>query len=84
MSLERRVQLLLDPRQYTAVEREAAREGRSVAAVIREAIDARLASGDSARAAAARRLLASADPGEEPAEDWADAKSAILDAAKLP
>lgn len=85
-ALERRVQILLDPRQYRAVEREAARSGQSVAAVIRDAIDARLASRDSSRAAAARRLLESADPPASAGEEWAVSKAALSDAlaAKLP
>ena len=85
-TLDRRVQLLLDPQQYEDVEREAVRSGQSVAAVIREAIAARLASGTTARAAAARRLLVSADPDEDGGEDWSDVKSALADrlASKLP
>lgn len=84
-ALERRVQILLDPQQYRAVEREAARSGQSVAAVIRDAIDTRLASRDSSRSAAARRLLASADSPAAAGEDWAASKAALDDAiaAKL-
>lgn len=86
MSLDRRVQVLLDPKQYLAVEREAARSGQSVAAVIRDSIARRLAAGDSARAAAARRLLASADTTDPAGEDWADSKAALEGelTAKLP
>ncbi|HEX4430468.1 MAG TPA: ribbon-helix-helix protein, CopG family [Frankiaceae bacterium] len=76
-TLERRVQILLDPAQYEAVEREAARTGQSAAAVIREAIAARLASTSATRAAAAKRLIASADPATEAGEDWSDSKSAM-------
>jgi hypothetical protein len=85
-ALERRVQLLLDPQQYKAVEREAARSGQSVAAVIRDAIDARLAARDSSRAAAARRLLAATDAPDGPGEDWERSKAALDDAlaAKVP
>lgn len=84
-TLERRVQILLDPVQYQDVEREAARTGQSVAAVIREAIAARLSSRDGARAAAAQRLLASADPDTTGGEDWAVSKHALgeLLASKL-
>jgi hypothetical protein len=86
MSLDRRVQLLLDRQQYHQVELEAARSGQSVAGVIREAIESRLASGAVRRAAAAERLLASADPESEPGEDWEHAKAAHDAAlrAKLP
>lgn len=86
MSLDRRVQVLLDPKQYLAVEREAARSGQSVGALIRDSIARRLAAGDSARAAAARRLLASADTTGPAGEDWSDAKAALEGelTAKLP
>jgi hypothetical protein len=85
-TLERRVQLLLDPAQYEDVEREAIRTGQSVAAVIRDAIAARLSSGSAARAAAAQRLLASADPDGESGEDWSESKAALADllVSKLP
>jgi mRNA-degrading endonuclease toxin of MazEF toxin-antitoxin module len=71
--MERRLQLLLDQERYSRVAREASRSGRSVAAVIREAIDLRFAeSTDSARARAAEALLElTATPvgaGEGPAE----------------
>lgn len=39
--MERRLQLLLDAERYALVAGEAARSGRSVASVIREAIDVR-------------------------------------------
>ncbi len=80
------MQILLAHAQYEAVEREAARTGQSAAAVIRDAIDARLASGDAARSAAAKRLIASADPDTEGGEDWSEAKSALAEqlASKLP
>jgi hypothetical protein len=82
--LERRVQILLDPVQYDEVQREAARTGQSVAAVIRDAITARLTSRDAVRAAAAANLLERVDDLE--AEDWQVTKSALEDdlAAKLP
>ncbi|MBK8868719.1 MAG: hypothetical protein KBF43_06515 [Dermatophilaceae bacterium] len=78
--MERRLQLLLDHARYERVEAEARRSGRSVAAVIREAIDVRFADeGDTARASAAQLLVqlgdahtsrgvASAAGGEGPAE----------------
>ena len=57
--MERRLQLLLDQTRYDRVAEEAARSGRSVAAVIREAIDYRFDydDGRAKRAAAALRLL---------------------------
>ena len=85
-TLERRVQILLDPVQYEDVEREAVRTGQSVAAVIRDAISARLSSGNAARAAAAQRLLSSADSDSGSAEDWSDSKAAFTAqlAARIP
>lgn len=57
--MERRLQLLLDRHRFRLVESEAERSGRSVAAVIREAIDLRFADDDAAarRADAAGELL---------------------------
>ena len=73
--MERRLQLLLDRQRYALVEREARASGRSVAAVIREAIDVRFADDVTLRQAAARRLLdAHAAPeGVEP--DWSEVKA---------
>lgn len=76
-TLERRLQILLDQERYALVESEASRSGRSVAAVIREAIDLRFASDLALRANAAVAFLDStADPGG-PGEDWVDAKAAM-------
>lgn len=69
--MERRLQLLLDQDRYDRVAHEADRSGRSVAAVIREAIDMRFPRADlDDRAGAARELLALAtkDAGEGPSE----------------
>ncbi len=56
--MERRLQLLLDSGRYRRVAAEAERSGRSVAAVIREAIDFRFPDeGDDLRTRAARALL---------------------------
>lgn len=56
--LERRLQILLDQERYDRVSAEARRSGRSVAAVIREALDVHLPPDDSGRrAAAAVRLV---------------------------
>lgn len=74
-TLERRVQILLDKEQYAQIEREAKRTKQSVAAVIRQAISARLATHESVRAAAAKRFLASADQGQ--GEDWMTAKETM-------
>lgn len=75
--MERRLQLLLDQQRYELVEREAKASGRSVAAVIREAIDVRFADDVSLRMDAARRLL-DTHPGSEAVEpDWAEVKAAM-------
>lgn len=68
--MERRLQLLLDQERYDRVAAEADRSGRSVAAVIREAIDLRFADDLDVRREAGRRLLALADgPDTAPMED---------------
>ena len=77
--MERRLQLLLDQARYNLVEAEASRTGRSVAAVIREAIDYRFQDNAEARRGAGGRLLSrTATPdGVEP--DWAESKAALMD-----
>ena len=75
--LERRVQLLVDPQQYSELEREAARTGRSVASLIRESIADHLAGLRSSRSAAADRLLASADSIDSAEDDWVVTKAAL-------
>jgi hypothetical protein len=69
--LQRRVQVLFDPGQYAALEAEAAAERRSVAAVIREAVDDRLRRRRQSKHDALAELfaLADADPVAAP-EDW--------------
>ncbi len=79
--LERRLQLLLDEERYALVRSEAHRSGRSIAAVIREAIDDRFAPQEhEARATAAARLLdrhAAPGPGREPG--WDEVKTDLDD-----
>jgi predicted DNA-binding protein len=79
MSLTRRTQLLLDEERYRRLEERSAATGRSVASLIREAIDASFDDGDhEARAHAGRRLLAARLPGgREP--DWEESKREMLD-----
>lgn len=77
-ALERRLQILLDRDRYAKVEGEAARSGRSVAAVIREAIDLRFASEEAARASAAAAFLDLTGQADEPGEEWADVKAAMI------
>ncbi len=75
--LEKRLQILLDQERFAKVEEEAARSGRSVAAVIREAIDLRFAPDASVRASAAAAFLALTEEPVGPGEDWADVKAAM-------
>lgn len=75
--MERRLQLLLDTARYERVEAEAKSSGRSVAAVIREAIDLRFDDGKALRMAAVRRLLDMTEHVEGIEPDWSETKSAI-------
>jgi hypothetical protein len=76
MSLDRRVQILLNARRYEMLEREAARRQTSVAALIRAAIDRTYAGVDANRRAAGEALL---DAEPMPVGDWEDMKASMLD-----
>jgi len=79
------MQILVDDDRYARLERAASKEGRTVAAIVREAIDARVGSEDQGRRSAAfRELLEEPMPAEhEP--DWELVKNEMLDAAgRLP
>lgn len=60
MSLDRRLQLLLDEERYQRVATLAGQRGTSVASVIREAIDRGLPKADQQRLRASRLLLEAA------------------------
>ena len=75
--MERRLQLLLDRERYAKVEREARQSGRTVSAVIREAIDVRFAEDLDARSEAAARLLAVPATGGSPEPDWSATKESF-------
>ena len=78
--LSHRTQLLLDDERHRLLEEEAARTGRSVASLVREAIDARyrLAEHDAMRRYAATQLLNAPRPeGREP--DWSEVERDLLD-----
>jgi hypothetical protein len=75
--MERRLQLLLDQERYDRVAGEAKRTGRSVAAVIRDAIDFSFPPGDDTRAAAIAEFLALADADPTPAQSWAEIKAEL-------
>lgn len=77
MSLERRVQILLDEPQYARLEREARRRGGSVASVIRDAVDRLLPPGSTMSRSEAGDLLLAAEPID--VGDWAEAKEDLLD-----
>jgi hypothetical protein len=70
-----RTQVLLSPDQLAALKRIADREGKSVGAVIRDAIDGFIFTDPNARQRAARRLLAM----NAPVEDWEVMKAQILE-----
>ena len=80
--MERRLQILLDQERYDRVAHEADVSGRSVAAVIREAIDLRFPSDQERRNAALGRFLAIV-PDEGPGESWEDMKKAMDDELEL-
>ena len=70
-----RTQVLLSREQRERLERLAAREGRSVGSVIREAIESYTAVGPRSRTEAAEALIAM----NEPVGDWAEMKADIAD-----
>jgi hypothetical protein len=77
-TLERRVQVLFDPAQYAALEAEAAAQRQSVAAIIREAVDARLRVRRTTQLEALERLFARADSGPALGPiDWEAEKDAF-------
>lgn len=61
MSLERRLQVLLDEDRHRRISQLARQRGVSVATVVREAIDRGLTNPDDQRQAAGRRLLEADD-----------------------
>jgi ribbon-helix-helix CopG family protein len=75
-SLTRRTQLLLDDVLHRRLRQIAAERGISLGALIREAIDEKLARGRDVRGEAFRRLL-EAEP--MPVDDWPVMKKEILD-----
>ena len=69
-----RTQVLLSPDQVTKLKRIAARDGRSVGAVIRDAVDSYVDPGDDARRRAVQAILAL----NLPVDDWDVMKAQIL------
>jgi hypothetical protein len=83
--LERRIQLLLDQERYERLAAEARRSGRSINAVIREAIDRHYPAAAEARSKAILDFLATTtvpDPGAP--ESWPDIKSELDEAMYRP
>jgi predicted DNA-binding protein len=74
--LTRRTQLLLDDELHERLREVATERGISLGALIREAIDEKLARAQEARAEAAQRLLA-AEP--MPVDDWPTMKRQMLE-----
>jgi predicted DNA-binding protein len=71
--LTRRTQILLDEERYLRLEERAAQSGRSVASLIRDAIDEKLAEDEVVRRrleAGRRFLSAPYPPGEGRERDW--------------
>jgi hypothetical protein len=69
MSMDHRLQILIDDERHRRIAAAAQERGVSVATVVREAIDRGLAGADTRRQAAARRLLDAPDMAvPEPAE----------------
>lgn len=69
-----RTQVLLSPDQVTKLKRIAARDGRSVGSVIRDAVDSYVDPGDDARHLAIQAILAM----NAPVDDWEVMKAQIL------
>lgn len=69
-----RTQVLLSPDQLARLKRIAARDGRSVGSVIREAVDSFVEAEPDRRQRALKRLLAM----DAPVDDWEVMKAQIL------
>jgi hypothetical protein len=81
-TLSRRTQLLLDEERHARLAEEAQRTGRSIGALVREAIDVRFEREEQAerRRAAAGELLGAPRLGDrEP--DWSEVERELLDAS---
>lgn len=79
--LTRRTQLLLDEERHERLERRSAETGRSVASIIREAIDSKLAEDEvrHQRREAGRRMLEAPLPREGSEPDWEDVKNDLYE-----
>lgn len=79
-TLEHRLQILVSAEQKARLDKVSAETGRSVGALVREAVDQRYLDEQRQRAVAIDYLLArsAAAESEEPAMDWPDIKAEIL------
>lgn len=77
MSLERRLQILLDDERHRRLVAVAEERGLSVAAVVREAIDRGLPASDGRRRAAGQRLLDAPDMPVPESQELLDELDAI-------
>lgn len=84
-TLSHRTQLLLDDDRHRRLEEEARRTGRSIASLVREAIDARyeLARQSAGRQQAAATLLDAPRP-SDPEPDWTEVEREMLDSVVAP
>ena len=84
-NLSHRTQLLLDDERHRRLEEESRRTGRSIAALVREAIDARyeLARQSTGRRRAAAELLSAPRP-SDPEPDWVEVERELLDSVAAP
>ncbi|MCL2471708.1 MAG: ribbon-helix-helix domain-containing protein [Propionibacteriaceae bacterium] len=73
-TLDRRVQVLFDPEEYSLLEDLAHQESRSVGSIIRESVRRTLSQPAQTRLVALERLLTRADAAPVPVGDWHDVK----------
>lgn len=84
-TLSHRTQLLLDDERHRRLEEEARRTGRSIASLVREAIDTRyeLKQQGAGRHRAAAVLLDAPRP-VDPEPNWSEVKRELLDSRAAP
>jgi len=84
-TLSHRTQLLLDDERHRRLEEEARRTGRSIASLVREAIDVRYErEGQSAGRRQAATVLLDAPRPSDPEPDWAEVERELLDSPAAP
>ena len=85
-ALEQRLQVLINESQKARLDREAAATGRSVGAIVREAIDLRYSLDEPAKAVALQWIIEHGAKDHEEWADWQEIKAGILDdiSARVP